>query len=1114
MDGERGFFAKPRPNQSGIFVKRTGNTVTFRHVVERFATVGAESVQFLGGYIRNDRIAYSDGLEATFGEKEGITIAGGRPSQLFQDFHEVSNLDGPANNFGDAALHHAQSVFGILLLISSKNVETNIWGYQKDQSRTPTTLSPFWIRLSHDVQKALEAKDIRAVTELLGWPEGASDQPVSGTGSGSIEPTAPEEGASILPTDQTGGFDLPPEPTIGTVPDEGNSQTPPPLFLNEVFQRFAKIRVIRTHGRDYPYARTMDGKILPLINKVRIERLLTHTEDSLRLAAPFQFLPNVASSILNDKIYTISGDITLPSPTTWIDNYTEDAPASGALLVDDGKGRILISVLFNLTNSPLRELDTGIPRSKAKEEILLEALGKHTIPLVMVPNIVFDRKENTISLPDEKNILPLFTEADRFPGLYDYRTRLEQDKERDGFFIEEVLLAARKTLLLAHAVGTKDPRIRFNPVPTLNLADESIQLKRGRAARRTASVVALNPDFMSQPAIEIAQTDEGPRVAAVFTSVVAAENGGFHAETPNPEVSPAPPASTLTEDEQIEVELKRIDAFEEARVRLLADAQMYLAQAQNRGLSRFECRVGLNNPGFPIHLHFSAEQSAEGDKKIRGVKFTLDGYAQAYTERGIPLTMNDAVDLKVLVQSTICNTEGIIPIHGPSTSGQHVVELDTQMPLPVLDYNILQRSGGMFSVIFKAVDPYTKRIIRPSIPLGLAARHDDEEAERRELDDRTQYVINYLLEVEKKRTSEGYRAYVTKRDVLMKLQSHLEGQNKEWVTAERMELHGFEANSLIHVSSQSSQKITLAPIMMRMDVGGDNPSWHCNLPFFIGDKNKAPMGELVRTRSLNLHTLNPKLAVARALETLLGVKGKSGEQYVEGFLPTLQRHMRETGHEWRVENEGTPQEEVYIGDQPLQYFLDDMMRYEHDIGIKLDKREIGENGNIKITLQALRSLTGDHGKTAQYVPEHVYESEDGKRKPIAFMLIIPGDKSGKIDEFVQAIHDHVTWHASEAYSSVALGADGQTHQRKRPLEYRTAQIRQSVIRAVEELHEKYFGSRLPKNWHKPKAPTALSSEPPARERAYRQQRPFALPDCSDHFTRYLRRACNPRFALV
>ena len=105
--------------------------------------------------------------------------------------------------------------------------------------------------------------------------------------------------------------------------------------------------------------------------------------------------------------------------------------------------------------------------------------------------------------------------------------------------------------------------------------------------------------------------------------------------------------------------------------------------------------------------------------------------------------------------------------------------------------------------------------------------------EQKELEERKNFVLDYLKQLEASRTKNGGPMFISKQDVMAKLQSWLESQGKEWESIERIALPAFETPTLVHVFSESSQKITLAPISLAMDVGGENPSWHCTLPFYI-----------------------------------------------------------------------------------------------------------------------------------------------------------------------------------------------------------------------------------------------------------------------------------------
>ncbi len=540
---------------------------------------------------------------------------------------------------------------------------------------------------------------------------------------------------------------------------------------------------------------------------------------------------------------------------------------------------------------------------------------------------------------------------------------------------------------------------------------------------------------------------------------------------------------SLTDDEKIEIWDKYEQAYRKTVEVLLSEADMYLFQALNRGCNQFSCFIDLNKPGFAIHLRFSGEVEIEGETKTRTHSFILENYDKVYRDLGIPLTMENAVDLKIAVQSIILNTEGVFPARHVSFIGKNTsVKYDTQMPSPMKGFEPAIRTDtrGMCSLTYAVQDPYNKGLVRVSVPLGMAMHFEDEAAEQTELRERKEFVLGYLRKIEEYRTSEGFRAYVFKRDVMAKLKSWLKENNKEWETSERVDLEGFESSRLIHVFSQNAQpsnsdaekNITLASISLGMDVGGENASWNCYLNFYMGDQGSKLMGERVHTRFFSLRTRDPQLAIARALETLNGV-GNKFDGICEGLIPTLQRHARENGDGWRVEKTDKGYK-VYIGGGlELQDALDDMMRYERDIGVKLEQILQTYDGNTIITLQALRCLIGDLGGAVRPAPEYVYERDEKSRKPIALSVQVPREKVGLIDSFVDEVDSHIKWFAEEAYGSIAIGQKEQPDRRKRPLEYRTVQIRNGLIRAVEAIYESHFGYKLPKNWYRPEMQYAI-----------------------------------------
>lgn len=602
-----------------------------------------------------------------------------------------------------------------------------------------------------------------------------------------------------------------------------------------------------------------------------------------------------------------------------------------------------------------------------------------------------------------------------------------------------------------------------------------------------------------------AQTEEGIQTPRIFESIISAESSTPSAGEIADIVTSATPAPALSEDEKFEMEIKRLEAFDEALEYLIGDARMHLMQAQNAGFNQFDCRLNLTRSGFPIELLFSKEVNVEGQIKTKRMPRLLTKGIEAYDKRDIPLTLTDAVDLKIYVQSVIYSAAGIVPARRVMGSGNIAVMLDTPIPLPIIDYDIQPGSNGMYTMVCESQNPYTRESIYTKIPLGIAARHEDEGKERRELEKRAEFVFDFLHKKSNERTKEGYGIVIKKRDVTAQLQSELEKQDREWVTAERMALPGFESPSLIHVSPDGSQKITLAPISLSMDIGGDNPSWHCNLPFYIGDKNKPAMGELVRTRSLNLRTRHLPLAIARARETLMDVKWPSGAERLSGFLPSLQKYMASTNDEWRIVSSDKNVDQVFIGQKPLQDFLEDMMRYERDVGAIMDKREMSANGDIKLTIQVVRGQIRDLGETTSFSPEYLYECDAESRKPIAYTVGVPGEMAGRIGDFLKAVDKSIHEHAEEAYCSREVNAPDT---RKPVQEYRTATIRNSAIGAIKAEYRKYFGQRLPKDWHKAVHLGGVLPAELTEARARRRHHAPTLPENEDRSARYVRRARN------
>jgi hypothetical protein len=126
----------------------------------------------------------------------------------------------------------------------------------------------------------------------------------------------------------------------------------------------------------------------------------------------------------------------------------------------------------------------------------LAALGEHNQPLLIVPNIVFNREKGTISFPDANNILPVLMDSkDLLPMISDYSGTIKTfDEDSVNRLKVSWLFAAGQSLYLAGAVAEKDPRIKIKLAPKPKPSDDSIVIKMGKAPRRKASVVVVDPN--------------------------------------------------------------------------------------------------------------------------------------------------------------------------------------------------------------------------------------------------------------------------------------------------------------------------------------------------------------------------------------------------------------------------------------------------------------------------------------------------------------------------------------------------------------------------------------------------------------------------------------------
>ena len=294
-----------------------------------------------------------------------------------------------------------------------------------------------------------------------------------------------------------------------------NTENPPPLFLNPVIQRLNKIRIYEELINCLPY---FEGKseLAPADERSTMNRLLTQAEDGLQSAAPYQFLPEAASSVLNDKKSGIDQGISLPSSITWLDICTGDGQKteSGALLFDDGNGKITINLFIlkmpglieawpiSLANITKRIMSSAIgvfTPSVAPAKRKFAALGKHERMLI-VPNIVFDGSKIIVPMRNEHVLLPLYIESPaEYPILFNYRSIIgKSDQKQLMAFRDDCINLAETSLRLAQAVAKNDPRIE---IITSKSEQPEGKTLADKAPERKASVVAVNPDFQKAPKV-------------------------------------------------------------------------------------------------------------------------------------------------------------------------------------------------------------------------------------------------------------------------------------------------------------------------------------------------------------------------------------------------------------------------------------------------------------------------------------------------------------------------------------------------------------------------------------------------------------------------------------
>jgi hypothetical protein len=577
---------------------------------------------------------------------------------------------------------------------------------------------------------------------------------------------------------------------------------------------------------------------------------------------------------------------------------------------------------------------------------------------------------------------------------------------------------------------------------------------------------AASAKAVSSPSAEV--VSELLPAPLIAPAVVIAASDALRTTTPPPK-----------NDEERAARTKQQAAFEGARRAIIDDTELFMIQALDDGFTKFECNIDLKKNGFPILLSFANDK---GEKK----EFVLTHHAKTFNTHGLNLTLEDAVDLKIAVQSKVLNETGTEPMRTPGKGGQpSSVRMSQAIPLlshdPAKRRISISRPNGTLLLQIAAPDRDNKgeeKIIL-NMQLGLAdepqynvtkaewdwihgknerPEHISETAERIKL------ILDYIAQAGKQ------KLVLTKRDVSEKLWRHVMVNGKEWVRVEKdFTLPDYTDFKLLHEVTDEAdkvvQKISLSPVKMHLDRGGDNPSWHMDFYLYANDKpaHIKGWGKPLRGRSVNLHTSNHELAVARARQSMEGITDAYG--HAPGFIELVTAHAKAQPHD-RWTKIGTDQGDgtVLVGNKRAQDFMDDMLRYEHDIGVKLIKHP-PQDGKVSFTLKALRAVTPSRLGNVKAEP-HVICIKDGEgnRREIELTLTVPENKAEKIDDFAKKVSEAMGWYAAEAYGSIALSVNsGEDSQRKRVQQYQASTIKNLLEKAVESHFAAAFGQPYKRN---------------------------------------------------
>jgi hypothetical protein len=161
-------------------------------------------IKSLGFHVRNDRYAAVDDVEYVLNEK-GITILDENCMARYPYRNNPSGL----NRLRSNDIKNAEYIYRLLVLISSKNVITNIVSTQpvihKNKGAQRNPLHPIRIDLALEVEQSLYNNDVDTTRELLGWTSVIRHRRTYHTKNGPIEKIIePHDRRIAAPVDRRG----------------------------------------------------------------------------------------------------------------------------------------------------------------------------------------------------------------------------------------------------------------------------------------------------------------------------------------------------------------------------------------------------------------------------------------------------------------------------------------------------------------------------------------------------------------------------------------------------------------------------------------------------------------------------------------------------------------------------------------------------------------------------------------------------------------------------------------------------------------------------------------------------------------------------------------------